>query len=514
MDSIYSGTTNVAVANSQPGIGTRIWQMWDDSTQGNWGLFSVLDNAYDGRESTVPKCVDSWGTACGGESTKARSGYSIGTGTGAQTVYNATIKYLPILPGTFTVYNGTFTSTPQASDAFGRADANPLSGNWTKSTSFFDLQLASNHVESTSTSGASAAYYNGVTWSNFNDQSSTITIGAIGGSGFLASLARWQSASASGYQCRIGHPLGVSTPVSIVRTDFASDVLLASGTANASAGQTVECDALGSAITMQVNGSVVLTTTDSTYATGNAGMMVFDNSGSLTGTYITTWSGSSLSATAVCTDNGTSGTLSGSGCSGTINNNTGALAVTFNSPPTNGAALTGNFTSNGWGGFQPSYIPSVFAEHSKILHQIEAANFSLPTDTNLARYKPVSASSFLLLAGSGNNNYVPTRANDGLTATTWRPVASNPQWVRIDMLGKPSVSKAILRWGAVYATTYTLDWSDDGTSWTTVFTQAAGAGGVETDTFTAVSHRYWRMNETTRSGAGSLVLQELELYAQ
>lgn len=38
--------------------------------------------------------------------------------------------------------------------------------------------------------------------------------------------------------------------------------------------------------------------------------------------------------------------------------------------------------------------------------------------------------------------------------------------------------------------------------------------GVETDTFTAVSHRYWRMNETTRSGAGSLVLQEMEILAQ
>lgn len=514
MDFIYSGATSTAVAGSQPGLGSRVWQMWDDSTQGNWGLVSVKDNAMDGYESTAIPCIDPNGYTCGNESTLARSSYQIGTGTGAQTVFNATVKYLPIKPGTLGVFNGSFVATQQGTDALGRGDANPLSGSWTTTPSDSNLQLVSNKVESTSASGNAGAFYNGVTWSSFNDQGSKITIGGIGGSGELGSRVRWQSGSASGYQCRVNHPLGASTPVSIQRVDTNTPATISSAVINAAAGQTVECDALGSTIYMSVNGAQVLAGVDSTYSTGNAGMYIFDNSGAFAATTISAWTGYSLVATSLCSDSG-SGTLSGASCSGTINNSTGAIAVTFGAAPGNGVILSVNFTANGWGGFQPSYIPSVMAEHAKVLHQIEAANFSpaaISSSTNLALYKP-SASSSTATTASGNN-YLSSRANDGDTATTWRPLASNPQWYRLDLVGLPSVSKIILRWGAVYATAYTLDWSDDGLSWTTAFTQAAGAGGVETDTFTAVSHRYWRGNFTARSGAGSLQLQEMEPYPQ
>lgn len=180
---------------------------------------------------------------------------------------------------------------------------------------------------------------------------------------------------------------------------------------------------------------------------------------------------------------------------------------------------TGGETGN-WGSSQPSYVPRVQAENFKIAHQLEAALFSPGSNsTNLALDKPVSCSSEVIIAATGSKarTWVTQgcgRASDGDTATTWQPLAANPQSMRIDMVGSPSVSKIILRWGAIYATAYTLDWSDDGLSWTTAFTQAAGAGGVETDTFTGVSHRYWRGNFTARSGAGSLQLQEIEPYVQ
>ena len=38
------------------------------SNETNWGLFSLNDNAYDGRCAVIAKSVDQWGYACGGES--------------------------------------------------------------------------------------------------------------------------------------------------------------------------------------------------------------------------------------------------------------------------------------------------------------------------------------------------------------------------------------------------------------------------------------------------------------
>ncbi len=46
-----------------------MWWAWTDSfaEQTNWGLVSLLDNAYDGREAVVGAGVDPWGFKTGGE---------------------------------------------------------------------------------------------------------------------------------------------------------------------------------------------------------------------------------------------------------------------------------------------------------------------------------------------------------------------------------------------------------------------------------------------------------------
>lgn len=71
-------STVAAPTGSIPSIGVLLWD-WTDSIgeQANWGIVSLMDNAYDGKEATVSggapgifgsaRCRDPWGYPCGAE---------------------------------------------------------------------------------------------------------------------------------------------------------------------------------------------------------------------------------------------------------------------------------------------------------------------------------------------------------------------------------------------------------------------------------------------------------------
>lgn len=65
----YAGSaSDGSLAGSQNFAGMKFWA-WSDSwgEKANWGLVSLLDNAYDGKEDTVAAGVDPWGFVTGGE---------------------------------------------------------------------------------------------------------------------------------------------------------------------------------------------------------------------------------------------------------------------------------------------------------------------------------------------------------------------------------------------------------------------------------------------------------------
>jgi hypothetical protein len=66
VDSLFSGTSSVTGSN--PYVGT-LWWWWLDMVgeQKNWGLVSLMDNAYDGVEATRTPGIDAWGYRTGGE---------------------------------------------------------------------------------------------------------------------------------------------------------------------------------------------------------------------------------------------------------------------------------------------------------------------------------------------------------------------------------------------------------------------------------------------------------------
>jgi hypothetical protein len=66
LDSLFSGRSSVTGSNHYVGM---LWWWWLDmiSEQKNWGLVSLMDNAYDGVEGGVAKGIDAWGYPTGGE---------------------------------------------------------------------------------------------------------------------------------------------------------------------------------------------------------------------------------------------------------------------------------------------------------------------------------------------------------------------------------------------------------------------------------------------------------------
>jgi hypothetical protein len=131
---------------------------------------------------------------------------------------------------------------------------------------------------------------------------------------------------------------------------------------------------------------------------------------------------------------------------------------------------------------------------------------------NVALNKPATASSVETENGQ-QGTLGPDRATDGNTSTRWASRFSDPQWISVD-LGTPTpVNRVVLRWEAAYATAYQIQFSGDGTNWTTAFSTTTGDGGVDDITVDATA-RYVRMHGTQRNTQWGYSLWEFEIYGE
>jgi mannan endo-1,4-beta-mannosidase len=111
----------------------------------------------------------------------------------------------------------------------------------------------------------------------------------------------------------------------------------------------------------------------------------------------------------------------------------------------------------------------------------------------LARGRPVLASS--TEQGSGNN---PEHAVDGDGCSRWSSSYNNNEWIRVDLGSKQNIARVVLHWEAAYARSYSIQVSDDDSSWATVFSTSNGDGGVDVILLENQSGRYVRMNGILR----------------
>ena len=133
---------------------------------------------------------------------------------------------------------------------------------------------------------------------------------------------------------------------------------------------------------------------------------------------------------------------------------------------------------------------------------------------NLALNQPVTVSS---LQDDGHNGNV---AVDGDLATFWKSRKASgknklpSEWIEVDLGGSTSIGEVVLEWGDNYATSYSIEVSQDNAAWTTVFVTTGGNGANDTITFNPTSARYVRMDSTAWS-SGSLRnwLREFEVYS-
>ncbi|UAC02172.1 discoidin domain-containing protein [Dactylosporangium vinaceum] len=124
--------------------------------------------------------------------------------------------------------------------------------------------------------------------------------------------------------------------------------------------------------------------------------------------------------------------------------------------------------------------------------------------TNAALNKPALASS------TENAGTPAASAFDGNTGTRWSSAASDPQWLRVDLGSVQAVCGVTLNWEAAYATAFQIQTSNDGNTWTSIYTTTTGTGGVQNLNVTG-SGRYVRVNGTARATQYGYSLWEFQV---
>ncbi len=127
--------------------------------------------------------------------------------------------------------------------------------------------------------------------------------------------------------------------------------------------------------------------------------------------------------------------------------------------------------------------------------------------TNLALNQPATASSL------ENAGTPASAAVDGNTGTRWSSGFSDPQWLQVDLGSARGVCKVVLNWEAAYGKQYQIQVSNDAQTWTSIYNQTNGAGGVETLNVSG-SGRYVRMYGTQRGTGYGYSLWEFQVYGE
>ncbi|NUO84368.1 discoidin domain-containing protein, partial [candidate division KSB1 bacterium] len=194
-----------------------------------------------------------------------------------------------------------------------------------------------------------------------------------------------------------------------------------------------------------------------------------------------------------------------------IERKTGANG-TYNEIATLGADAT-SYPDNGLAA-GTNYVYRVFAYNangnSDNSNEASATTQGGSGNVNLALSKPATAM-------TSDASYPPSRANDGNTSNYWRSGSvsgSNPtNWWRVDLGATQTVARIVVRWkDSYFAKVYDIQISDDDANWATVYTNNAGAKGVQDISFAPSSARYVRIYMRANQKSNYRII-EFEVYA-
>jgi membrane-associated protease RseP (regulator of RpoE activity) len=126
----------------------------------------------------------------------------------------------------------------------------------------------------------------------------------------------------------------------------------------------------------------------------------------------------------------------------------------------------------------------------------------------LSQGRPVTASSV-----QPDTSWVPANAVDGNTGTRWSSDYSDPQWLEVDLGAAHPITKVELDWETAYAVAFQIQVSDDGTTWTDVYSTTTGTGGSQTLQVSGTG-RYVRMYGTQRATQWGYSLWEFQIFGR
>ena len=127
-------------------------------------------------------------------------------------------------------------------------------------------------------------------------------------------------------------------------------------------------------------------------------------------------------------------------------------------------------------------------------------------DTLLSQGRPATASS-----SENEGTLGAGLAVDGNADTRWASAWSDPQWLQVDLGSTQTISQIRLNWETAYASAFTIQTSNNGTSWTNITPTTEGKAGLQTIDVTG-SGRYVRMNGTARTNGYGYSLWEFQVF--
>jgi hypothetical protein len=123
----------------------------------------------------------------------------------------------------------------------------------------------------------------------------------------------------------------------------------------------------------------------------------------------------------------------------------------------------------------------------------------------ISQGKPATASSV------ENAAFPASAAVDGNLGTRWSSAFSDPQWLRVDLGAVATIDQVVLVWEAAYASAFQIQTSDNGSTWTTIYSTTSGTGGTQTLAVSG-SGRYVRMLGTARATPWGYSLFEFQVF--
>jgi len=96
--------------------------------------------------------------------------------------------------------------------------------------------------------------------------------------------------------------------------------------------------------------------------------------------------------------------------------------------------------------------------------------------------------------------------------TRWESAQGiDPQWIQVDLQQVCNLSQVVLKWETASAKAYQIQVSNDGNSWTTLYSTTTGSGGNETINLSGTG-RYIRLYGTQRNTGWGYSIWEMEVY--